>query len=59
MNAEEGVEGCGGGESAWRQQVDDGEGSVSSSFDGVELGAFEAERGAEVVDEDVEEEAAL
>ena len=54
MNAEEGVEACGGGESAWRQQVDDGEGSVSSSFDGVELGAFEAERGAEVVDEDVE-----
>ena len=59
MDAEEGVEACGGGEGARRQQIDDGEGSVSSSFDGVELGAFEAERGAEVVDEDVEQEAAL
>ena len=59
MDAEEGVEACGGGEGAWRQQVDDGEGSVPSSFDGVELGALETERGAEVVDEDVEEEATL
>ena len=55
VNAKEGVEARGGGEGAWRQQVDDGEGGVSSSLDGVELGALEAERGAEVVDEDVEE----